>query len=158
MTDKQQQLGPNQIKWIEALESGKYKQVKGELREVINRLDTDKREYGFCCLGVGCDISGLGKWKEPVDGEYHGGTIFLEEGAECDITCDLEFSAVQAWLGLNEEGGKAIDVDGDFNNQGYNESNPLNSLTNMNDGGSKTFEEIAAHLRANVSSYFYESK
>jgi hypothetical protein len=38
--------------WCLALESGKYPQAKRKLR----------RGDGFCCLGVACDISGLGAW------------------------------------------------------------------------------------------------
>lgn len=36
-------LGPNQIKWLEALESGRYEQCRGVL---FNGT-------GYCCLGVG---------------------------------------------------------------------------------------------------------
>lgn len=39
-------------KWVAALRSGEYKQCKNSLRQ----------EDGFCCLGVACDISGLGSW------------------------------------------------------------------------------------------------
>ena len=39
-------MTPNQIKWVEALRSGKYKQGKGYLDE--------GGEY--CCLGVACKI------------------------------------------------------------------------------------------------------
>lgn len=41
-------------RWIEALRSGRYKQTRGQLRD----------DEGFCCLGVLCDISGLGKWDQ----------------------------------------------------------------------------------------------
>lgn len=40
-------------KWIEALRSGKYAQAVGRLRD---------DENCYCCLGVLCDISGLGLW------------------------------------------------------------------------------------------------
>lgn len=39
-------------KWINALRSGKYKQTTGMLND----------GSGFCCLGVLCDISKVGKW------------------------------------------------------------------------------------------------
>lgn len=42
----------NNRKWIKALRSGRYEQG-------ISRLRTDD---SYCCLGVACDISGLGKW------------------------------------------------------------------------------------------------
>ena len=48
-------------KLVDALRSRKYKQGVGRLR-----ID-DK----FCCLGVACDISGLGKWEQdPVYGQW----------------------------------------------------------------------------------------
>src|SRR5688572_5158099 len=39
---------------VDALRSGKYKQAIGKLRN----------EEGFCCLGVGADISGKGEWDD----------------------------------------------------------------------------------------------
>ena len=42
-------------KWLAALRSGEYEQATGELRDAV----------GFCCLGVACDISGVGKWEGP---------------------------------------------------------------------------------------------
>ena len=41
-----QQLGPNQTQWLEALRSNNYAQGSFSLR----------RDDTFCCLGVGCDI------------------------------------------------------------------------------------------------------
>ena len=40
---------------IKALRSGNYKQAKGRLK---------KYNLGFCVLGVACDVSKLGKWKD----------------------------------------------------------------------------------------------
>lgn len=42
----------NRAVLAEALRSGDYPQATGHLRT----------SYGFCCLGVACDISGLGEW------------------------------------------------------------------------------------------------
>lgn len=44
-------------KWVAALRSGKYKQGTGQLRE--NKGNT------FCCFGVLCDISKIGRWSAP---------------------------------------------------------------------------------------------
>jgi len=44
-------------RWVEALRSGKYEQGKFRLH----------RGGKFCCLGVACDISGLGEWIEEFD-------------------------------------------------------------------------------------------
>jgi hypothetical protein len=43
----------NRKKWVKALRSGKYKQTSGRL----------VRDGKYCCLGVACDVSGLGRWR-----------------------------------------------------------------------------------------------
>lgn len=43
----------------DVLESGKYTKGRGCLR----------RNNSFCCLGVACDISGLGRWEQNTRGE-----------------------------------------------------------------------------------------
>ena len=53
--------------WIKALESGKYKQTRGNL---ASRLDDEKRpteRSGFCCLGVLCDLYEKEKKVESID-------------------------------------------------------------------------------------------
>ena len=40
-------------RWVRALRSGKYKQGKEALHQ----------DGQYCCLGVLCDISGVGKWE-----------------------------------------------------------------------------------------------
>lgn len=47
-----EEIREHRIKWIRALESGRYKQVNGGLR-------IGKKQ---CCLGVACTVSKLGKW------------------------------------------------------------------------------------------------
>jgi len=46
-------------KWVEALRSGEYKQGQGALR--------DARDNTWCCLGVLCEVSGLGEWGARVN-------------------------------------------------------------------------------------------
>ena len=50
-TFKQQK--ENREKWLEALRSGKYKQALSTLKN---------NEAAYCCLGIACEISGLGEW------------------------------------------------------------------------------------------------
>lgn len=50
-------------KWVEALESGKYRQTRKRLCETINK----KRHY--CCLGVLCEVGDV-----PRGRKFHGGT------------------------------------------------------------------------------------
>lgn len=54
-------MNQNQKALVDALRSGEYEQGEGLLRPRSNQ---------FCCLGVGCDISKLGKWEKRHDTEY----------------------------------------------------------------------------------------
>ena len=49
----QEEQRQNRQTLIKTLRSGNYKQIKDSLR----------REDCFCCLGVACDLSGLGEWE-----------------------------------------------------------------------------------------------
>lgn len=58
-----------QIKWLEALRSGKYNQtVNGCLRD----------EDGFCCLGVVCDVIDSSKWVTHTPNWWVWGTSRLD--------------------------------------------------------------------------------
>lgn len=67
------------ILWLEALRSGRYKQTCHQLRNA----------EGFCCLGVLCDISGLGQWDQ--NGYYRRNL----SGLHSDLP-----SFVAEWAGL----------------------------------------------------------
>lgn len=55
--DLKKKLPPEfKAKWVEALRSGKYKQVTGRLH----------KKTGFCCLGVACEINRSG-WEWQYD-------------------------------------------------------------------------------------------
>lgn len=55
-----QKLGPNQRKWLKALESGKFKQGKGALKRPNN---------SYCCLGVACEIFKPASMEAVSDGD-----------------------------------------------------------------------------------------
>lgn len=80
--------------WAAKLESGEYQQTH-------NRLRQGKK---MCCLGVGCDISGLGKWVEE-SGEFYfeqsGGGI--ADGVSTPSKSVILTPAVQEWLGLTHD-------------------------------------------------------
>jgi hypothetical protein len=76
--------------WVEALRSGKYTQGTGAL---LN-------EGNYCCLGVACDISELGRWD---DDDYVVPAPSQEDGVY--RACDVLPPAVQQWLGLSDNGG-----------------------------------------------------
>lgn len=68
MNDKIKEL------WVNALRSGKYKQTKSTLRN----------NYGYCCLGVLCDLYNPGKWKyssllTPTEFSYLNMTSMLSQ-------------------------------------------------------------------------------
>lgn len=96
-------LNPNSQKWVDALRSGKYQQIHGALRDKV----------GFCCLGVGCDISGLGIWDEDgcykVGDEVRGGELpeavanWLGIMTHCGIIGSLETS-----LDIENDAGKTF--------------------------------------------------
>ncbi len=86
MTNLKQEQREHLQLWVAALRSGKYKQGWTRLH----------REEEFCCLGVACEISGLGRWMADDDGSdiiwYLGYTSVLPP-------------VVQHWLGVPNELG-----------------------------------------------------
>ena len=95
--------------WVAALRSGNYTQTRGVLRNA----------QGFCCLGVACDISGLGEWeaREDVINSYINHFDTLPR-------------VVSDWLGISSSG------------HGIN-GNESFSLTILNDVSLYTFDQIA---------------
>jgi hypothetical protein len=130
--EAKQELGHNQEKWLQALESGDYKQGMGNLHVVLG--------YGelFCCLGVACVVSGI---KGDPLGEGRTGAYSY------DGCISYAPSSVVKALGLHDEYGAimpASAVAGSY-------------LAGMNDEG-KSFAEIAAFIRANPSRVFVEPR
>ncbi len=72
----------NMRKWVKALRSGEYQQTTGAL----------KNSVGFCCLGVACDISKVGRWDSyncyTTDSDGDWGTLPVE---------------VCSWLGIKSK-------------------------------------------------------
>lgn len=71
-TDEQK---ANLRKWVEALESGRYKQTRESLHKI-----------GYCCLGVWCEIREGGEWiRDPLSRsrdftyELDGETVLVED-------------------------------------------------------------------------------
>lgn len=61
--------------WVKALESGKYQQTQGMLREIH-----DDGTSSYCCLGVLCDLA-----------EKDGGPKFIEQMYEEDYEFPPQF-------------------------------------------------------------------
>lgn len=125
-------LNDNAKLWVEALRSGKYRQGKSSLR------DGDK----FCCLGVACDISELGKWG-PAS-ESPTARAYIAAGNTYGSESYLP-AAVMDWLGLTTNCGEHSCPD-------YPRTIPL-TLAALNDNG-KTFEEIAALIESEPEGLF----
>jgi hypothetical protein len=106
-------------KWIAALESGDYAQCRGQLRKA-----NKKSKYGFCCLGVLCNIHAqehpeIAAW-EPDPERY------LEQTAE------LPYS-VRHWSGISSS-------------EGYI-SSLATDLVELNDDHRKSFKQIAKIIK-----------
>ena len=94
----------NRAELVKALRSGEYQQTRNQLR----------KDDSFCCLGVACDISGLGNWSESVYGKTKV-FIYAENSGVMP-------SFVMDFYGFTHKGAII--------------------LSNMNDSGS-SFEEIS---------------
>ena len=86
----------NRRLWVEALRSGEYKQGRGALC----RKTEDTFEY--CCLGVACEISGLGEFVPRDDLPSGPFTFVIKEGQSQDAALP---EPVRDWLGLSDRFG-----------------------------------------------------
>ena len=103
-------------RWITALRSGDYSQSQGCLQD----------KYGWCCLGVLCNIVDGTKWSEPdEDGREEHEYDFGNEGV-------LEDMPPRQWL---ENHGLPLGL--------------AKELAGMNDDGIQ-FVEIAEYIKENV--------
>lgn len=101
-------------KWAEALESGEYKQGVLSLRPG----DGDS----YCCLGVACDVSEMGVWKQR-DGSY----AYRLDGQAGESSYHMP-TAVREFYGITAA--------------------QQSRLINMNDEEELDFKTIALHLRS----------
>ena len=117
-----------------ALRSGKYSQTTNVLRD----------STGFCCLGVACEISGVGKWT-PYDDGRDVRPYIDADGMEYDGVLPLH---VMAYYGIATENGElGFEIDdeamGIFGG----------TLSSLNDNGA-TFEQIAEMLEGDTGELF----
>jgi hypothetical protein len=115
-------------KWVAALRSGQYEQGKSVLRS------GDR----YCCLGVLCDISGLGTWV-PVSAAETGehGTYRYQFADKHSGSIGLLPFDVLSWAGLDNDAAAVDDM-----------PDHMQPVT-MNDIG-RTFEEIADSIEAHL--------
>lgn len=87
-----QPLGPNQERWLKALESGNYEQGEGKLRS----------GNAFCCLGIGCLIA-----KVPGRPQSDGDWYFATNGSSW--TKSYAPTALVEYLALRNQAGGGDD-------------------------------------------------
>lgn len=112
-------------KWVEALESGKYKQGRGRLCEEIEGAKH------YCCIGVLAEVAGIPAVRESKTGGRHHVFVFKFP----DVDYDEGGGATADWW--NTVTGGEIGLQG-----GY---------WNMNDSERKSFAEIAAEIRSRIT-------
>jgi hypothetical protein len=97
--------------WLAKLRSGEFAQGSGQLRT----WDADKKVWQYCCLGVLCEMSGLGEWEERLRvsvylGSKHYLPVEVAEWAGIDPDCG-NVLGVQRRLGtLNDSGASFIAI------------------------------------------------
>ncbi len=136
-------MNKNARKWVAALKSGEYKQVK----HVLCELDDEHNLVGHCCLGVACElyqeeVGGLDIKidKEMIDGRFVTFADFNPGEFTQGVTVLPE--CVGEWLGLN-------DISGGFRD----EHKASHSLASLNDNG-KSFDQIADAIESEPNGLF----
>lgn len=83
-------------KWLDELRSGNRNQGEGALRTVHVNPHDGSALVSDCCLGVACDISGLGRWEKISDDMPKRVYVIEGWGDEGDILPE----PVLEWLGI----------------------------------------------------------
>ncbi len=109
--------------WVQALYSGEYDQC----RERLKLFDSDGHA-SFCCLGVLCDISGEGEWKDHVYDVGDGYGEFTIDGGTHGSVTELPYQLMEKYKLSRDQ---------------------TESLTRMNDKGF-SFTEIGDWIRLNI--------
>lgn len=112
-------FGPRQTAWLEALESGKYSQASGMLKNPTSGA--------YCCLGVLCEVEGL-----VFDPQ---GFIFSTGAGNGYLTNEYAKGiGLKAGMGTLEHVARLDDM-------------AYSSLGQMNDSWNFGFKDIAAYIR-----------
>jgi len=124
--------------WVEALESGRYRQGTGQLR-VANTFGETLR---MCCLGVACEVSGLGRWEPDTDNYVVDGAPRDELNGDLADHGGRYVAGTYLPLAVAEHYG----VD-DYNPEFVDRYGAPRWATDLNDVDGATFAEIAAAIR-----------
>lgn len=135
------QLGPRQLRLVEALESGTYVQGGARLKRKKGDIDT------YCCLGVASELA-----KEDLGLEF---TICddpkLQDVYEIDGAMSFLPDSVINYYRFKTNNGKFKDQ------PSYYETGESCSLAGLNDYERLSFKEIAQFIRDHVEHLFTES-
>jgi len=115
-------------KWVEVLESGKYKQGRNAL----------KQDRKFCCLGVATDLYMKTTKKGRWDWDVNGKDTFVSSGGF--KVPSLLPKEVEDWLGLSSP-------DGAFRKSPRNLFQGHSNLADLNDNHRLNFKSIARVVR-----------
>lgn len=113
--------------WLRALESGNFKQTQESLYNKI-----DGKSYGYCCLGVACQLNGFTKAKDDRSGMIVPDNIKLKE----------------RFIPNSEVPNTFFEKEFNF------KKGTTDACVDMNDSSRMTFKQIAKKLRSNPSKYF----
>lgn len=117
-------LNPDvKAKWLAALRSGEYSQGRRQLRTPTG---------GYCCIGVLCDISGMGEWREAMDRE--AGYDYVGVGHQ---------GTYRAW-------SHAPAIVRDWAVETHDMGDEWETLIKLNDYNKLSFEEIATYIEAHL--------
>lgn len=130
----------NMTRFVKALESGNYAINQGNLQSIVDGTSR------YCCLGVACDVSGLGSWEKiGIQAGYVVESVEFPERFYLPIP-------VMEWLGVDDiPNGWGLRVSGDYEgdlNETLDQNTPVPYVTAalLNDYGF-SFAEIASVLR-----------
>ncbi len=116
--------------WKDKLMSGDFPQGQGWLRS----WNPSTEKWAYCCLGVACEISGLGKWVEFTSED--GVLVSSYLGADQYLPAE-----VAEWMGLENH---------------HDEGTPQAVFADMNDCD-KSFEIIANNVDAVLDGTYDDS-
>lgn len=126
--------------WVSALRSGRYQQGVGAL------CVEGATGWRYCCLGVACDISGLGAWTGGDNDERRFDTG--PDYSSYDLPAEL-----RDWLGMPAEGCETpayiegvTDAASEDDKDGSERCTGLVNLVSANDEERETFDQIADRI------------
>lgn len=121
--------------WLKALRSNRYQQTKGTLRQKF------EKGYGYCCLGVACNLVGNGKgWHVADNSSGYGAKRFGWGDLSNDATMGFPF--IDSALTVEVNPNCLTDHHSGRYSDRPVKVNALSTLIDLNDDG-RPFTEIA---------------